>query len=94
MAKVDRETVNGVETTVETLESNFVGWEINGHATMRGDSGSLMFLPPDPERGPQVVGMLIGGAEANDIGYFTRVDHLFEDIKTVTGAQDIRMYNK
>lgn len=85
--------VNGVSEVVKTLESNFTGPQPGAYATKRGDSGSLLFLSYDAAAGGQVVGMLLGGTEVNDICYFTRIDHLLEDIKAHTRAKDIRMYD-
>lgn len=57
-----------------------------GNLVEWGDSGSFAFT----EHGG-VIGLLWGGAELNDVGYVTLIEDIFEDIKVVTGASDVRI---
>lgn len=51
-----------------------------------GDSGTFVST-----RLGGVVGLLWGGAERNDIGYVTPIEAVFDDIKKVTGAVEVRI---
>lgn len=51
-----------------------------------GDTGAFVFTGLGG-----VVGLLWGGAERNDTGYVTPIEAIFDDIKRVTGAVEIRI---
>lgn len=51
-----------------------------------GDSGALVFT-----RTGVVMGMVIGGHMFENISYMTTIDDLIEDIKSTTGAADVRI---
>lgn len=84
--------VEGKPESTPTLEFSFTeSWRSDYVISRKGDSGSLLFNALLPNY-PDVMGMIWGGLEFNRIGFFTRTDHLFEDIKEHTGARDVRMY--
>lgn len=70
-----------------TLEYSIVRFTEDGHAAMKGDSGSLLCTPTG-----EVVGMIIAGYDHNRITWFTRIDDLTKEIKEQSGAKDIRMW--
>lgn len=51
-----------------------------------GDSGSLIYT-----NAGKVVGMLVGGNERLPTWTFSPIEDVFEDIKTVTRAEDVRL---
>lgn len=51
-----------------------------------GDSGALVFT-----RTGIVKGMIVGGHMFENISYMTPIDDLIEDIKSTTGAADVRI---
>ncbi|PGG98147.1 hypothetical protein AJ79_08970 [Helicocarpus griseus UAMH5409] len=53
---------------------------------INGDAGSVVF-----DRHSAFVGILFAGKEQGGIGYFTPIETVLEDIKRITGAQDIRI---
>ncbi|KAJ5180240.1 hypothetical protein N7492_003450 [Penicillium capsulatum] len=53
----------------------------------RGDSGSWIF---DPDQG-SVLGMLTGGNVGQDTTYVCLTEDIFDDIKDITGAIDVRI---
>lgn len=76
-----------------TLEFSFTESHKSDYViTRKDDSGSLLFKSFLSEY-PEVMGMVWGGLEFNRIGFFTRIDHLFDDIKEHTGARDARTYS-
>ncbi|KAJ5095992.1 hypothetical protein NUU61_005348 [Penicillium alfredii] len=72
------------EVKVPTLEHQIMGIEGKPFA-LRGDSGSFVFT-----RGGGVLGLMFGGLEFDHIAYFTHVEDLFNDIRAVTGATEVR----
>ncbi|KAJ5167085.1 uncharacterized protein N7482_005866 [Penicillium canariense] len=77
-----------IENKKYSLEYSIVELTENGHAAMKGDSGSLLCTLCLGE----VVGMIIAGYSHNRIACFTRIDDLTKDIKEQSGAKDIRMW--
>lgn len=53
---------------------------------LRGDSGALVI-----DSQARVVGLHWGGLDSGSVAYFTHIEDVLEDIKRVTGAEDIRM---
>lgn len=51
-----------------------------------GDSGSLLFNVSG-----DVLGILFGASEKGDIAYFTATGDLLQDIRSITGALEVRM---
>ena len=51
-----------------------------------GDSGAFVF-----DKYGGVIGMVLGGFERKDTIYFAHIDNIFDDIKRVTGAEDVRI---
>lgn len=51
-----------------------------------GDSGSFVY-----DRGGGVIGLLLGGWERKNSTYFTPIENIFDDIKDVTGAVEVRI---
>lgn len=52
----------------------------------QGDSGAFIF---DNRR--QVIGLLFAGCDEKNATYFTHILDVFDDIKAVTGAVDVRI---
>ncbi|EAU29902.1 predicted protein [Aspergillus terreus NIH2624] len=78
---------NGKKVFVSTYEHCFMSSDRKHSLVERGDSGSLVF---EKDTG-MVVGMLFGGSQNEDVGYFTSIIDLFEHIKKSTGANEIRI---
>ncbi|KAL5357171.1 hypothetical protein BJX96DRAFT_181267 [Aspergillus floccosus] len=78
---------NGKKVWVSTHEHCFTASDRERPLLKRGDSGSLVF---EKDSG-MVVGMLFGGSETQDTGYFTFIVDLFEHITKLTGAKEIRL---
>lgn len=76
--------LNGEEVIIETREHSVVPY--SGLFAEPGDSGSLVFNPDGI-----VVGMLVAGATRIDAVFFQHILDVFEDIKDVTGAVDVRL---
>lgn len=70
----------------ETFEHNITGPPTGEWFSESGDSGAFIV-----DKGSKVVGLLFGGAERNNVTYFTHIDDVFDDIKMVTGAIDVRI---
>ncbi|KAJ5085283.1 hypothetical protein N7532_010054 [Penicillium argentinense] len=51
----------------------------------KGDSGALVY-----EESGNVVGMFFGATERMNVGYFSLISDIFNDIKTITGACEVR----
>jgi hypothetical protein len=83
--RIAREVVNGEEREKVTMEHTVIGRQ--GEPFSRpGDSGALVYT-----RAAEVVGLHFGGREKEPISYFTHVVDLFEDIKHVTNAIEVRI---
>lgn len=54
-----------------------------------GDAGSFIYTQTG-----EVVGLLVGGWERTSVGVFQPISDLFEDIKAVTGAVDVRIMSR
>lgn len=76
---------NGEEFTLETEEHSVTPSD-GGPFAEPGDSGSLVF-----NSGGDVVGILVAGGMRVNVAYFQHIKDVFEDIKDVTGAMDIRL---
>ncbi|OQD75914.1 hypothetical protein PENDEC_c005G04444 [Penicillium decumbens] len=76
---------DGKFRTVETFEHAFVSIS-GGPFSEGGDSGSFVFA----EDG-DVIALLWGGIERRDVTYVTPIEEVFDDIKRVTGALDVRI---
>jgi hypothetical protein len=76
-----------IEDGVTTLEYSVAALSQSNFAFTPGDSGSLLCTFCGT-----VVGMIIDGYEYNQIGRFTRIDDLVNDIMEQSGAKDIRLW--
>ncbi|KAL4912364.1 hypothetical protein BDW62DRAFT_24456 [Aspergillus aurantiobrunneus] len=83
-AAVARRIVGGEEREVATWEHCFTS--PGKYIINKGDSGSFVFTTTG-----YVVGMLFGGANSGDIGYFTCTRDLLDDIRLITGAKQVRI---
>lgn len=79
-----KKIINGNEVFIDTYEHSFSTSSIQ--CCSSGDSGAFVCS----EQG-FLVGMLFGGSQDGDIGYFTTVSDLLQDIKLKTGVHDIRL---
>ena len=79
-----RDSDGTVRTAITTEHS--VSCSPTSTFCVSGDSGSFIF---DDDGG--VVGLLYGGSERNDVAYFTHILDVFEDVKAITGAADVRI---
>lgn len=79
--------VHGGLRLVTTWEHAFVSISDKPFADP-GDSGTFVFT----ELGG-VIGLLWGGAERSTTGYVTPIEAIFDDIKRVTGAVEVRIAN-
>ena len=76
---LDQPTVAKVNVTVSAFA--------RGQAfCKRGDSGSVVFNGEG-----RMVGLLVAGTEAFEVGFFTPQRELLEDIKAMTGAKTIHL---
>ncbi|KAJ0426583.1 hypothetical protein BJY00DRAFT_307416 [Aspergillus carlsbadensis] len=82
---VSRSLAGGREDVVVTMEHTIVVGQ-NQCVVASGDSDSLV-----TNIGGDVVGLLFGGNDAQDRGYFTAAKNLVQDIKNYTGATDVRV---
>lgn len=87
-ARISTTIIDGKEEAIKTLEFSVTTQYFHDHLASLGDSGSLLF----PLGETTVVGMIVAGAQINDIAFFTRTDDLRDDILEQTGGTDIRMY--
>ena len=69
----------------KTLEHAITGYHGQRFAS-EGDSGALVFNQHE-----MVVGMVFGGSKRQSVSFMTHITDVFEDIKRVTGASDVRM---
>ena len=75
----------GNPVSVATLEHS-ISYPPTSPFCLLGDSGSFIF-----ENSGGVVGLLFGASERKDTAYFTHITDLFDDIKEVTGAIEVRI---
>ena len=88
-ARISTTIIDGKEEAIKTLEFSVTTQYFHDHLASLGDSGSLLF----PLGETTVVGMIVAGAQINDIAFFTRIDDLRDDILEQTGGTGIRMYD-
>lgn len=81
--------MDGKKQNPPTLEYTITGLNQGDCIVQPGDSGSLLFTQYGKG---EVIGMVIAGMRTNDIGRFTRIDDLVDDIKEHAGAKDVRMH--
>lgn len=78
------ETKDGHTASRQTWEH--VVTQPSGAFLELGDSGSLLF-----DATGDVLGMLFGASYKGDISYFTATADLLQDIKSITGALEVRL---
>jgi len=76
---------HGQFTTAVTFEHGFISISDRPFSEP-SDSGTFVFA----EDG-DVIGLLWGGAERRNISYVTPIEDIFDDIKRVTGAMEVRI---
>lgn len=81
-----RKIEDGKEIEWETYEHSITGPETGQWFSEKGDSGAFI-----TDKNAQVVGLLFAGADRKNVTYFTHIKDVFDDIKTVTGAVDVRV---
>ncbi|KAJ5937105.1 hypothetical protein N7466_003555 [Penicillium verhagenii] len=84
---IKTDLLNETVQSVKTLEYSVTPPTGRSTFTLAGDSGSFVYSPAG-----LVLGMIFAGSTVDGIGYFRRMDHLFDDIKATSGAADIRLY--
>ncbi|KAL2833887.1 hypothetical protein BDW59DRAFT_168914 [Aspergillus cavernicola] len=86
-ATVAEHVVNGHVVHKPTFEHTIVSQGRGVEAfELPGDSGALVYSVSG-----EVVGMCFGGFNHGDVGYFTHIHDLLDDITAVTGATEIRL---
>ncbi|KAJ9265169.1 hypothetical protein DTO212C5_6843 [Paecilomyces variotii] len=78
--------VNGQTVRTRTLEHAVCGRHGQWFGD-RGDSGSFVFTYSGT-----VIGMIFGGNTDRAISYFTHIFDIFNDIKKITGASNVRIF--
>lgn len=90
---IEAHIVHEVDIRSPTGSKTIITWE---HAianigpipfSLPGDSGS--FVCNTTQR---VVGMIFGGSDRTGTSYYTPIGDIFADIKRVTGARDVRIF--
>lgn len=84
------EYIDKVKVCQETIE-NCIVRPNQMPFSEKGDSGSLIFTNDNPNR-RVLVGMLLGGVDdpRRTFTFFTHIQDIYEDIKSLTGASDVR----
>ncbi|RDW93003.1 uncharacterized protein DSM5745_00325 [Aspergillus mulundensis] len=85
-AKVARQYADGAWVDKVTLEHTVMSDDRNKSFVMGGDSGALVY-----SLNGLVVGMCFGGQNDGELGYFTHIQDVLEDIRRVTGVKEIRL---
>lgn len=80
--------VNGEKEDVPTWEHVLLGIKGGNPVVDPGDSGSLVF-----DEVGVVLGMIFGGNDKGNLGYFTATRDLIADIKRITGVKEIRLHD-
>ncbi|KAL5339946.1 hypothetical protein BJX70DRAFT_397186 [Aspergillus crustosus] len=84
--KVAHEVVNGELVSKPTCEHSVLSHNHKNVFALPGDSGALVVT-----RIGRVVGLCFGGYDHGDVGYFTHIHDLLDDIEAVTGECQIRL---
>ncbi|OJJ30326.1 hypothetical protein ASPWEDRAFT_32515 [Aspergillus wentii DTO 134E9] len=81
--------VGGNKLVPEVTFEHAVTSATKGTFAELGDSGSFVFT-----EGGRVVGLFMGGGgvERKDVFYFSYIEDVFDDIRAVTGAQEIVLF--
>lgn len=77
--------LHGEEASLPTFEHAIARWSYRPIAES-GDSGAFVYTFTG-----EVVGLLVGSWERMDVAVFQYIFDVFEDIKMVTGAVDVRI---
>lgn len=102
VANISAQFIDGKYVYRSTKEHSVISGDGRLPFSQKGDSGSLVFTNEDPEH-RVLLGMIFGGSEECTCGscsrgvwcgevrvsYFTHINDILEDIKTLTGASDI-----
>ncbi|KAJ5273033.1 hypothetical protein N7478_008158 [Penicillium angulare] len=86
-AFIKTDLLNGTVRQIATVEYCVTAPGSGTVFAAPGDSGSLVYHPATGV----VRGMLFAGT-FDGVGYFTRIDYLFDDIKAKARVADIRLY--
>lgn len=84
-AEITRELDEKGELVVKATHEHMVSTS-DGAFGEPGDSGSFVF-----DRYGGVMGMVLAGFERKETVYFAHIDNIFNDIKEVSGAEDVRI---
>ena len=86
-AEIATRVVNGKEKKYPTWNHVITCALTKPQVVKPGDSGSLIFTQQTGE----VVGMCVGGSSRGDIGYFTHIGDILDNIREVSGVSEIRL---
>ncbi|KAL2823207.1 hypothetical protein BDW59DRAFT_163551 [Aspergillus cavernicola] len=85
-ATIAREYVGGQWVEKATLEHTVVSNNRKEVFETGGDSGAFVYTSTG-----HVVGMCFGGPHHGDVGYFSHIHDILDDIEEITGATNIRL---
>lgn len=85
-ARIARTYVDGKWVDRITWEHAVVSNDSKEVFALRGDCGALLYTMTG-----EVVGMCCGGPKHGNVGYFSHIHDILDDIEKITGVKDIRL---